>query len=127
MIALDASVLIAHLNPADTHHQAATTLLLGSAPGQLLVHTVTLAEVLVGGVRIGQGASMRDDLHAAGIAIAPHDDDESLRLAEVRAASGLKLPGCCVLDVAVHHQATLATFDDALAAAARRLGVPVRP
>lgn len=125
MIALDASVLIAHLNTADIHHQAATTLLLRSEPGQMLVHTVTLAEVLVGGVRIGQGALMRDDLHAAGIAIAPHDDGEPLRLAEMRADSGLKLPDCCVLDVAVHHRATLATFDDALAAAARRLGVPV--
>jgi len=74
VITLDASVLIAHLNPADIHHQAATALLLGGVHGQLLVHTVTLAEVLVGGVRIGQGASMRGDLYAAGIAIAPHDD-----------------------------------------------------
>ncbi len=127
MIALDASVLIAHLNPADVHHQAATTLLLESAPGQMLVHSVTLAEVLVGGVRIGQGAAMRDDLRAAGIAVAPHEEAEPLRLAEVRVSSGLKLPDCCVLDLAVQHRATLATFDVALAAAARRLGVPVKP
>lgn len=127
MIALDASVLIAHLNPADQHHQAATAILLAGTPGQMLVHTVTLAEVLVGGVRIGQGASMRDDLRAAGIAVAPHDDDEPLRLAELRATSGLKLPDCCVLDVALHHHASLATFDDALAAAARQRGVHVEP
>jgi len=127
VITLDASVLIAHLNPADIHHQAATALLLGGVHGQLLVHTVTLAEVLVGGVRIGQGASMRDDLYAAGIAVAPHDDGEALRLAELRTTSGLKLPDCCVLDVAIHYQATLATFDDALAAAARRRGLSVKP
>lgn len=127
MIALDASVLIAHLNPADQHHQAATAILLAGTPGQMLVHTVTLAEVLVGGVRIGQGASMRDDLRAAGIAVAPHDDDQPLRLAELRATSGLKLPDCCVLDVALHHHASLATFDDALAAAARQRGVHVEP
>ncbi|HEX4588105.1 MAG TPA: type II toxin-antitoxin system VapC family toxin [Mycobacterium sp.] len=127
MIALDASVLIAHLNPTDQHHQAATAILLAGAPGQMLVHTVTLAEVLVGGVRIGQGASMRDDLRAAGIAVAPYDDDEPLRLAELRATSGLKLPDCCVLNVALHHNASLATFDDALAAAARQRGVRVEP
>lgn len=127
MIALDASVLIAHLNPADQHHQAATAILLAGTPGQMLVHTVTLAEVLVGGVRIGQGASMRDDLRAAGIAVAPHDDDQPLRLAELRATSGLKLPDCCVLDVALHHHASLATFDDALAAAARQRGVHLEP
>jgi predicted nucleic acid-binding protein len=127
VIALDASVLIAHLNPTDEHHQAATAILLAGAPGQMLVHTVTLAEVLVGGVRIGQGASMRDDLRAAGIAVAPYDDDEPLRLAELRATSGLKLPDCCVLNVALHHNASLATFDDALAAAARQRGVRVEP
>ncbi len=48
-----------------------------------------------------------------------------LRLAELRATTGLKLPGCCVLDVAIRHQARLATFDDALAAAARQRGVTV--
>ena len=122
---MDASVLIAHLNSNDPHHDAATGILLSGTPGEMLVHTITLAEVLVGGVRIGRGAAMRDDLRAAGIVVAPRDDDEPLRLAELRATSGLKLPDCCVLDVAIHHQAGLATFDDALAAAARKRGVPV--
>jgi toxin FitB len=126
VIVMDASVLIAHLNPADPHHEAATAILLAGTPGQMLVHTITLAEVLVGGVRVGHGASMRDDLRAAGIAVAPHDDDEPLRLAELRASSGLKLPDCCVLDVAIHHQATLATLDDALAAAAHKRGVAIQ-
>ncbi len=127
MIALDASVLIAHLNPTDVHHVAATDILLRGVPGQMLVHTVTLAEVLVGGVRVGQGTSMLVDLRAAGIVVAPYDDGEPLRLAEARVHSGLKLPDCCVLDLAVQHQATLATFDEALASAARRLGLPVQP
>jgi predicted nucleic acid-binding protein len=126
VIAIDASVLIGHLNPADPHHQAATDILLTGTPGRMLVHTITLAEVLVGGVRIGQGASMRDDLRAAGITVAPHDDDEPLRLAELRARSGLKLPDCCVLDVAIRHQAGLATFDNALSAEATRCGVSVQ-
>lgn len=125
MIAVDASVLIAHLNPADARHHAATEILLAGTPGDMLVHTLTLAEVLVGGVRIGRGASMRDDLQAAGITVASHDDGEPLRLAELRATTGLKLPDCCVLDVAIHHRASLATFDLALADVARKRGVPV--
>ncbi len=85
---------------------------------------ITMAEVLVGGVRTGQGALMRDDIQAAGIVVAPHDNGEPLRLAELRASSGLKLPDCCVLDVAIRHQASLATFGNALAAAATERGIP---
>jgi predicted nucleic acid-binding protein len=127
MIALDARVLIAHLNPNDAHHVAATDLLLNATPGSMLVHTLTMAEVLVGGVRVGRGAAMRDDLHAVGLDVPPSDPDEPLRLAELRAHSSLKLPDCCVLDVALHHHASLATFDQALADAARRRGVHVLP
>lgn len=127
MIALDASVLIAHLAPQDAHHASATAVLRDAAPGMLMVHMLTLAEVLVGGVRVGRGAVMREDLRAAGIVVAPTDADESLRLAELRASSGLKLPDCCVLDVAVRAGAALATFDGALAAAARQRGVAVLP
>ena len=85
MIVLDAGVLIAHLNPADAHHAAATTILLENAPGSMRVHTITLAEVLVSGVRVGRGVAMRDDLLAAGIDVAVHVADEPLRLAELRA------------------------------------------
>lgn len=127
MIALDASVLIAHLSPVDSHHAAATAILADATPGSMLVHTVTMAEVLVGGVRVGRGAAMRDDLRAVGVDVAPHDADEPLRLAELRASTGLKLPNCCVLDVAVHHRASLATFDAGLASAARHRGVAVFP
>lgn len=127
MIALDASVLIAHLAPADPHHEAATRLLLEAAPQPLLVHAITLAEVLVGGVRIGRGAEMQADLEAAGTRLAPRDDEEPLRLAELRVGTGLKLPDCCVLDTAITHSAALGTFDQALAAAADRLDVPTLP
>lgn len=120
---MDASVLIAYLNSGDLHHHRATRILLEGTPGRMLVHTITMAEVLVGGVQTGQGVSMRDDLRAVGIAVAPHDPDEPLRLAELRTGSGLKLPDCCVLDVALHHRARLATFDNALVDEARKRGV----
>jgi predicted nucleic acid-binding protein len=127
VIALDASVLIGHLTPHDAHHAAATEILLNAAPGSMLVHPLTLAEVLVGGVRVGRGQAMRDDLEAAGIRVIAPDVGEQLRLAELRVSTGLKLPDCCVLDVALHSVASLATFDEGLAAGARQRGVPLLP
>lgn len=70
---------------------------------------------------------MRDDLRAAGVEVAGYDSDEPLRLAELRATTGLKLPDCCVLDVALHHHAAMGTFDETLASAARQRGVVVIP
>lgn len=127
MIVLDASVLVAHLYPYDAHHEVATSILLDAADERLLVHALTLAEVLVGGAKIGKGADMLADLQAAGVQLADRDESEPLRSAELRATSGLKLPDCCVLDLAVTNGARLATFDRALATAARRHGVTVVP
>ena len=127
MIAVDASVLIGHLTPHDAHHAAATEILLNAAPGSMLVHPLTLAEVLVGGVRVGRGCAMRDDLEAAGISVVAPDAGEPLRLAELRVSTGLKLPDCCVLDVALRSASSLATFGEALAAGARRRGIPLLP
>lgn len=127
MIVLDASALIAHLNPSDTHHDVATGILLEAAEEPLLVHALTLAEVLVAGARAGRSAEMWADLLAAGVRLADRDDDEPLRLADLRASAGLKLPDCCVLDAAMTNDASLATFDRALAMAGRRLGIVVIP
>ena len=93
MIALDASVLIAHLSARDAHHRAATAILLDAAPDSMLVHPLTLSEVLVGGARVGRGVAMLEDLQATGIRVTEVDDAQPLRLAELRAESTLKLPG----------------------------------
>lgn len=119
--------MIAHLNPHDAHHKAATTYLWNSAGERLLIHSLNLAEVLVGGVRTGRGEEMLSDLHAVGIRVADRTDGESLRLAHLRAASGLKLPDCCALDTALATDSTLATFDETVAGAARARRVPVAP
>lgn len=127
MIVLDASVLIGHLRTQDEHHAAATRVLLDATPGALLVHPMTLAEVLVGGVRTGRGEQLRDELRAAGVGLVTVDEREPLRLAELRVASRLTLPDCCVLDAALQRRAALATFDAALATAAAERGVLVVP
>lgn len=125
MIVLDASVLVAHFSEQDRHHRAAVELLLGAAGVDLLAHSLTLAEVLVGGARIGRVEEMYADILALGVFPARRDDSEPLRLAALRVSTGLRLPDCCVLDAAMTNGARLATFDQALARAAPRSGVPV--
>ena len=127
MITLDASVVIAHLQPRDPHHQAATAFLLANADEPLLIHSLNLAEILVGGVKAGRGPELYDDLRGIGIRVADRPEGEPLRLAALRVETGLKLPDCCALDTALISGSTLATFDDRLASAARTRHLEVGP
>ncbi|MGL5819913.1 MAG: type II toxin-antitoxin system VapC family toxin [Phycicoccus sp.] len=127
MITLDASVVIAHLQPHDADHAAAGELLRSSADDELLIHPLTLGEVLVGGVRAGRGDELLADLGAIGIRAADPPPGEPLRLARLRVETGLRMPDCCVLDTALSSGSALATFDDALAMAARDRHVEVAP
>lgn len=127
MITLDASVVIAHLYPHDPHHQPASEYLRASAAEGFVMHSLNLAEVLVGGVRASRGQELLTDLEAIGIRVAERKDGEPLRLANLRATSGLRLPDCCALDTALSTASTLATFDETLAKAARQLHVRIAP
>jgi predicted nucleic acid-binding protein len=125
VIVLDASVLIAFLDAADAHHRAAYAVIASDAADDPVVHPLTLAEVLVAASRAGTGTRLAADLATAGIRTDLPDADQPLRLAELRASTRLRLPDCCVLDVASFHRAPLATFDKRLAGEARGRGVQV--
>ena len=127
MITLDASVVIAHLQPRDPHHHAATACLRDHAEQPLLIHSLNLAEVLIGGVRAGRGQELLDDLHAIGLQVAERHDGEPLRLAALRVETKLKLPDCWALDTALTSGSTLATFVGRLAAVARTRHLEVGP
>jgi predicted nucleic acid-binding protein len=127
VITLDAATVIAHLHPDDAHHQAATTCLRDSADTEFVIHSLNLAEVLVGGVRAGRVDELLADLDSIGLRVADRPVDEPLRLARLRVATGLKLPDCCALDTAIATDSTLATFDEPLARAAREHYVMVTP
>jgi len=124
-LALDASVLIAHLEPADVHHERATAILLDAAGAPLLAHPLTLAECLVVAVRAGLSDVVLRALRHLGVVAEVVDADSPMRLARLRVETGLRMPDCCVLDVARQHQATVATFDARLASSATALGLPV--
>ncbi len=127
MIVLDASVLIAHLDPADVHHARARALLLEVADEPFAASAITLAEVLVGPTRAGQhdrAVAALDRLEVRSIAIG---DDAPSRLARLRAETNLKIPDCCALLAAEQAHTALATFDEGLAVAARDRSILVHP
>ncbi|HVW81788.1 MAG TPA: PIN domain-containing protein [Mycobacteriales bacterium] len=126
MIVLDANVLIAHLGAADALHDRAVELLVDLADEPLGVSPLTLAEVYVGPARAGKLEVAERAIRALDIAPVPLRPDAPLRLAELRAATGLRLPDCCVLLAAETAGAELATFDDRVTRAAGELGLLVR-
>ncbi|MDO8363288.1 MAG: PIN domain-containing protein [Actinomycetota bacterium] len=113
MIVVDASVLIAYLDPYDAHHSAAVELLANATP-PLLLHPVTAAEVLVAPVRRRVAESVWADLVAIGVEV-DHSPIDPLQLAQLRVETGCKMPDCCVLAVAAARAAAVVTFDERLA------------
>jgi predicted nucleic acid-binding protein len=127
VIVLDASVLIAHFEASDAHHERATQLLVDAAEESLGASPLTLAEVLVGPARTGKLDDARTAIRELEIATVALAEDAPVRLAALRAGTRLRLPDCCVLLAAgTADGAEVATFDARLAAAAADLGVAVR-
>lgn len=123
MIVLDASVLIAHLDSDDPHHAGAQGLLESSTDEALGASPITLAETLVSPARAGRLTDAETALHRLGVNELPFGEETPARLAQLRAEVGLKLPDCCVLLAAQEHDGIVASFDTALLAAARKLGL----
>ncbi|QEO08758.1 type II toxin-antitoxin system VapC family toxin [Protaetiibacter larvae] len=124
MIVLDASVMIAVLDSADAHSGAARELLRSHAADRLVAHRINVAEVLVQPVRAQRAAQASATLAHLGI---EYDDepDHPLVLAELRANTGLPMPDCCVLHLAIRERAAIASFDERLVRAARGLGLQI--
>ncbi|MDX6320559.1 MAG: hypothetical protein QOF52_417 [Propionibacteriaceae bacterium] len=126
MIVLDASVLIAHLDATDLHHERASELPHDAADQALAASTITLAEVLVGPARAGNVDHGTAVLHDLDVTTLPLLEDARRRLAMLRAGTGLKMPDCCVLLAAEQTHSAVATFDDRLANAATERGFAIR-
>jgi len=124
-VVLDANILIATLIKSDAHHGVALAFIRRSlgVPDTLYIPQLTLAEVLVGQLRIDNGEQAQQTIRFLGIEVVTSDPVSALELATLRATTGLKLPDCVVLATAQHLDATLATTDQALARQAARLGV----
>lgn len=125
MIVLDASVLIAHLESTDSHHERATQLLLDSAEQPLGASPLTLAEVLVGPARVDKLGLAQAALRDLDVTTIPLAEDAPARLARMRAVTRLRLPDCCVLLAAESVGGAVATFDERLASSAAEIGLAV--
>lgn len=124
MIVVDAGVLIAHLDERDALHARALDVLLELADRRLGCSPITLAEVLVGPARHDRLAAARAAVAELELEEIPLGEQAPLRLAALRAESGLKMPDCCVLLAAQDAAAeAVLTFDDALAREVERLGL----
>lgn len=123
MIVLDAAVLIAALDEAHPHHNLAAEVIL--TDDELVIHTLTLAEVFVGAMRDDEVDEVRQLLQDADIRELRKEDGEAVALARVRESSGLKMPDSCVLFAAESQNAALATFDRTLQQRAEKRGVAV--
>lgn len=125
MIVLDASVLIAYLDGDDSHHLAAQRLLVEAVDDDLGVNTLTLAEVLVVPARNGRLEPTQAALRELEVDELPFPSDTAVRLARLRASTGMKMPDCCVLLAAEDAVASVATFDDRLVRTAQTRDLPV--
>ena len=128
MIALDASFLIATFELRDEHHWAAVQTLPIVLPSDLVASAVTIGETLVRPLATGRSQEIEERLDGLGIVRRAVPEDAGLRLAQLRVATGLKLPDCCVLLAAQDAGATaVASFDDPLRATADGRGLALVP
>ncbi|MDR1119148.1 MAG: PIN domain-containing protein [Bifidobacteriaceae bacterium] len=121
----DASALISYLEAGDANSVAARAL--AETDGEFLIHPITLAECLVGAVRAGKPELVHGVVDALEITVWQPGTGEPDRLAQLRVKTGLPIPDCCVLSAGTANAATVATFDQRLAKAARHLGLSVAP
>ncbi len=122
MIILDACVIISHF-AGDTHAVCARRIL--QTGDDLAIHPLTLAECAVAPAKAHKLPTFKQAVARLGLTVWDPDIDHHFRVAHLRATTPLKIPDCCVLDAAQCLDATLATFDTALAKTARALGLTV--
>ena len=126
MIVLDACVLTAHFDAEDALHEDARNLLRSVADEAFGMSPLTQAEVLVGPARAGRLDRAVAALAQLDVQTVAMETDAPMRLAMLRAETGLKLPDCCVLLAAEQAgEVQIATFDDQLYAVARQRGFAV--
>lgn len=103
LIVLDASVIIAHLDPADTLHARAVTALTAVSGDDLVLPASALAETLVIPARRGRLSDARGAIHALLIRIQPLTDTIAEVAAGLRGTHRtLRLPDALVVATGDH-------------------------
>ncbi len=123
MIVFDAGVLIAHLSTDDKFHAAAETFLDEHEEFEFVVHNLTVDECLVHAAAHGRTTTVLSALERLTFVQADLTRAETVGIAEVRAATGLRMPDAIVLHTAETTGRELVTTDRVLARTAEERGV----
>lgn len=121
---LDTSVLIALLDPADAHHEAARASLEAHADDDLRIPAHALAEALVHPARAGKEREARRLIASLEIKVDPIDEVVAVAAARLRAQHGsaLRMPDALVLAYAdVRKAKSVLTADARWTAWSRRV------
>ena len=114
-VALDASVLIGFLDPADVHHQRAVTELRRCENEILSMSASAYAETMVRPLANGHGDEVDAFLDRLDVEIIPLDRILARRVAALRTEHpSLPLPDAAVVAAARLREAELLTFDERL-------------
>lgn len=128
MIILDASALIALLDPDDEHHPTVSAALHSRARDRWATGALTLAEVMVRAAADDDLlATLAEDLADLEVETLPLVDEDVEPLARLRATTRLRMPDCCVVLAAQSTSGTLLTTDRVLAGRATELRISVLP
>lgn len=125
MIVLDANVLIGFLDATDSRHAASIDLLERRFANGFGASVLTVAEALVHPTRVERQDAAMASLARIGVQLIPLDASDAAALARVRNAYRVRMPDAVALHTALSTGSELATFDDALIAAADRAGILV--
>jgi predicted nucleic acid-binding protein len=125
VVVLDAGALIALFDSTDPHHPWALELFIKTAGDDLIMSTLTYAEVLVRPLREGRVEKFESSISGLGITLATVTVDDARQLAGIRVATNLKMPDAVILAVAEQNVGAIATTDASLARAASERGVTV--
>lgn len=125
VVVLDASALIALYDSKDAHHLWALEMFRDTLSFELMMPVLTYAEVLVHPIRANLRSRFEKSIRGLGISFSELLAEDTLRLAELRVETKLRMPDVVVLHQALKTSGSLATTDKGLALAARKLGLGV--
>lgn len=122
---LDAGVVVALLDADDAHHEWSVRVLRALGPGRLKIPVLTLAEAIVHPAMAGRGESALTAVRRLEVDVIALTGADVLSLAQLRAASKLRMPEAVVLHAATHASTAIATTDRRLAGVAVAAGLPL--
>ena len=124
-VTIDATALIALMKPTDSHHEWAKDFFIKHLHDELVISSLTYAEVLTHPARHNVLDKFLNDIEALELNVASLSDNDSVPLAQLRVSSGLRMPDAVVLHTAKSLGTSLVTADAQLGKQAQLVGISV--